>query len=313
MTKTTIKIGTRSSPLAMWQATSAQKELSDRNAQTEIIKIDSEGDIDLITPIYEIGIQGVFTRALDIALLDHRIDIAIHSMKDVPTTLAKGLVVAAVLRRGKHEDILLVKNPEVFRSQDISEKRLTIATSSIRRKAQWLNKYPQHTIVNLRGNINTRLKKLEENEWDGAIFAAAALDRLEYKSPNIIDLDWMISAPSQGAICLVCRADDSDTFALCQSINHDPSFICASVERDFLKYMQGGCSTPIAAYASILHNEIVFKGRVCSLDGKYLKDIDCVNPISSYKSIGQNTAELLLKDTDVMEVVKQFKKNCTND
>lgn len=309
MTKKIIKIGTRSSPLAMWQAKTAQKELSLRNTDTEIIQIDSEGDIDLTTPIYEIGIQGVFTRALDVALLDHRIDVAVHSMKDVPTVLAKGLVVAAVLSRGKHEDVLLVKNPEIFRSQDISKKNLTIATSSIRRKAQWLNKYPSHTIVNLRGNINTRLTKLEENEWDGAIFAAVALERLEYKSSDAITLDWMVSAPSQGAICLICRADDSDTLVACQAINHEASSICTSVERDFLKNMQGGCSTPIGAYASIQNNEVVFKGRVCSIDGKFLKDIDCVNPITTYNSIGTNTAETLLKDQYVIQAVKQFKRN----
>lgn len=311
--KTTLKIGTRSTPLAMWQAKTAQNELSVRKVDTDLIPIDSEGDIDLTTPIYEIGIQGVFTRTLDAALLERRIDIAVHSMKDVPTVLAENLVIAAVLNRGRQEDVLLAKNPGLFTSQGLAEKHLTIATSSIRRKAQWLNRYPSHSLVNLRGNIDTRLKKLEANEWDGAIFAAAALERLGYDFTNVIGLDWMVPAPSQGAICLVCRADDPESLAACQAINHEWSFICTSIERDFLRNMQGGCSTPVGAFATILNNEIAFKGRVCSLDGKFLKDINRVSPVSSYNRIGKSAAEELLNDPDVVEAVKQFRKYRTDD
>ncbi len=304
-----IRIGTRSSPLAIWQANFAKEELSIHGINAEVVPIESEGDLDLTTPLYEMGIQGIFTRTLDAALLENKIDIAVHSMKDVPTSLAKGLSIAAVLPRGKHGDVLLVKNPELFTPDRTSKKSLTIATSSIRRKAQWLNKYPHHTIVNLRGNIHTRLKKLQENTWDGAIFAAAALDRLAYEAANIIELDWMLSSPSQGAVCIVCRSDHSTLLNLCQTINHQPTHICTYIEREFLKYTQGGCSTPIAAHATIEEKMIHFKGRVCSTDGVYLKDFNRIVPLTSYKEIGKETA-LDVLNSDAKAIIENFiKKN----
>src|SRR5689334_15749619 len=151
-----IRIGTRESQLAVWQATLVQQLLARNNFQSELVYIKSEGDIDLKTPLYEMGVQGVFTRSLDIALLNDKIDIAVHSMKDVPTALAKGIVQAAILKRASYKDIFVYKNEISF--LDDLNSTATIATSSIRRKAQWLNRYPNHTIENLRGNVNTRLK-----------------------------------------------------------------------------------------------------------------------------------------------------------
>ena len=166
----TIRIGTRESQLAVWQATLVKDLLAQQNFPAELIFIKSEGDIDLKTPLYEMGVQGIFTKSLDIALLNHTIDIAVHSMKDVPTQLAKGIAQAAVLKRASYKDLLVYKNEETI--SGLLNSPLgdggTIATSSIRRKAQWLHRYPNHQFENLRGNVNTRLKKLNESNGKDA-------------------------------------------------------------------------------------------------------------------------------------------------
>ena len=141
---------------------------------------------------------------------------------------------------------------------------IIIATSSIRRIAQWLNRYPNHKIENLRGNVNTRLRKLKGSNWNGAIFAAAGLERINLRPENSIDLDWMLPAPAQGAIMIVCREDDDYSFESCQSFNDEHTALCTKIERDFLSGLMGGCSTPISALAEIKKDKILFKGNICS-------------------------------------------------
>ena len=220
-----IRIGTRESQLAIWQATQVKELLAKHGFESELVFIKSEGDIDLVTPLYEIGVQGIFTRSLDAALLSNKIDVAVHSLKDVPTQLPKGILQAAVLKRGAVNDLLVFKNKKAqekyvslathdspVREDSFggsSGTRFTIATSSIRRKAQWLNKYPGHIIHNLRGNVNTRLKKLQEEDWDAAIFAQAGLERIGLRPPTSVVIEWMLPAPAQGAIVVVCRENDS--------------------------------------------------------------------------------------------------------
>lgn len=266
---TPIRIGTRDSQLAVWQATEVQKLLANHGYPSELVYIKSEGDIDLSTPLYEMGVQGVFTRSLDISLLNNKIDIAVHSMKDVPTQLPKGIVQAAVLQRGTHKDILVYKGDISFLNDPSS--KAVIATSSVRRSAQWLHKYPNHTIVNLRGNVNTRLKKLEDNEWKGAIFAAAGLERIGVRPPNSIDLDWMLPAPAQGAIMVVCRENDANVLGACSLFNDATTALCAKIERDYLRALMGGCSTPISAFAYKEGDIIHFQGNNCSPDGSEVK------------------------------------------
>lgn len=267
---TPIRIGTRDSQLAVWQATEVQRLLAANGYQSELVYIKSEGDLDLSTPLYEIGVQGIFTRSLDIALLNDKIDIAVHSMKDVPTQLPKGIVQAAVLERASYKDILVYKGETSFLNDP--ESKAVIATSSVRRSAQWLNKYPNHTIVNLRGNVNTRLKKLEENEWNGAIFAAAGLERIGVRPSNSIDLDWMLPAPAQGAIMVVCRENDSRVLDACSLFNDATTALCAKIERDYLRALMGGCSTPISALAYKEGDIIHFHGNNCSPDGSEINE-----------------------------------------
>lgn len=277
-----IRVGTRESRLAVWQATQVQQLLQQYNFSSELVFIKSEGDIDLQTPLYEMGVQGIFTKSLDIALLNNKIDIAVHSMKDVPTQLAKGIVQAAVLKRASYKDLLVYKgelsvisdqlgyhNGEWSSSSPITDHQsLIIATSSIRRKAQWLNRYPGHFLENLRGNVNTRLKKVAESNWNGAIFAAAGLERINLRPENSIELDWMLPAPAQGAIMVVCREGDDYCFDACENFNDSDTALCTKIERDFLRTLLGGCSTPISALAVVENDEVVLQGSLLSVDGK---------------------------------------------
>ncbi len=294
----TLKIGTRESQLAVWQAKRVQKLLADNHIESELVLIKSEGDIDLVTPLYALGVQGVFTRTLDAALLSGRIDIAVHSMKDVPTQLAVGISQAAVLERANYRDLLVLnKNRKETDNIQLSDEIITIATSSVRRKAQWMNRYPHHLIDNIRGNVNTRLNKVAESNWYGAIFAAAGLERIELRPEDAIELDWMLPAPAQGAIMIVCREEDNESKTICGQLNHLSTEICTKIERDFLKTLMGGCSTPISALAEIKNEDLYFTGNIFSLDGKEKKEISLsVMHTSDAKNIGVRAAEQLLQE-----------------
>ncbi len=305
-----IRIGTRESQLAVWQATKVQQLLLKNNFPSELVFIKSEGDIDLQTPLYEMGVQGIFTKSLDIALLHNKIDIAVHSMKDVPTKMAQGILQAAVLERASYKDLLVYKgefvngewsmvneDPAKFESLFTNPNSpCTIATSSIRRKAQWLNRFPNHTLENLRGNVNTRLKKVAESNWQGAIFAAAGLERINLRPENSIELDWMLPAPAQGAIMVVCREADDFCLEACNYFNHTDTAICTKIERDFLRQLLGGCSTPISALATVKDNELIFKGNILSVDGKEKVTVEKTVFIDESNDLGKIAATWLLQN-----------------
>lgn len=296
-----LRIGTRESQLAVWQATLVQNLLKESGVASELVYIKSEGDIDTVTPLYQLGVQGVFTKTLDAALLNKRIDLAVHSMKDVPTLLAQGIQQAAVLERASFKDIFVYKHDINFFKDPYSIA--TIATSSIRRKAQWLHHFPQHAFENLRGNVNTRLRKVEESNWAGAIFAAAGLERIGLRPQNAVDLDWMLPAPAQGAIMVVCRTDDATTFGACQSFNDADTALCAKIERDFLKTLLGGCSTPISALAVVKNNNVVFKGNICSVDGAALEKIESERPADEAETLGLRAANDLLQRSTAQKIM----------
>lgn len=282
----TIRIGTRESQLALWQAYTVEKKLNDLGYLTEIVKVKSEGDIVLDKPLYELGITGVFTKALDIALIKGSIDIAVHSMKDVPTILANGVIQTAVLERHTPNDILVYNKDTDFLNHD----KALVATGSLRRRAQWLNRYPNHETPDLRGNIITRLQKLKDNNWDGAIFAQAGLERIETKPENHIVLDWMVPAPAQGAIVVVCLDSNEFCKEATQKLNHKPSEICTYIERDFLRTLEGGCTAPIGALAEIKSNTIHFRGIITSIDGKQKIELQKTADISDYQDFGKKLA-----------------------
>jgi hydroxymethylbilane synthase len=290
---TPTRIGTRESQLAVWQATQVKNLLAKEGVEAVLVPIKSEGDIDLKTPLYEMGVQGVFTRSLDIALLNNKIDIAVHSMKDVPTQLPEGLEQAAVLKRGPVHDLLVYNRDIEFLLH--RDSTANIATSSIRRIAQWLHKYPQHQMHNLRGNVNTRLRKLTEENWDAAIFAQAGLERINVRPEKSIVLDWMLPAPAQGAIMVVARVDDETVLRSCALLNDEDTALCTKIERDFLRTLLGGCSTPISALAEVEDGDIYFSGQILSLDGKQKAEIEKILPLELADGLGKTAAEELLE------------------
>ncbi len=316
----TIRIGTRDSELALWQAHTVEKKLKDLGYKTEIIAVKSQGDIILDKPLYELGITGIFTKTLDIAMINGQVDIAVHSMKDVPTALPIGIVQAAVLERANTLDILVYKG-----NLDFLEGKGTIATGSLRRQAQWWNKYPNHTVVDLRGNVNTRMQKLEENDWNGAVFAAAGLERInlkpilspalskgegENKSFSYINLDWMIPAPAQGAMLVVAMGNDNYTLDALSQLNHIETEICTYIERQFLKTLEGGCTAPIGALAKYNEDEdsIHFQGVLFAIDGKVKIEVDKVVDISEWKKLGFYAAQEILENGGA-ELMTEIKNN----
>ena len=256
-----IRIGTRASKLALWQANKVKNILEAEGFSCVLIPIQSQGDKNLTQPLYEMGITGVFTKALDLALLNNRIDLAVHSYKDVPTKLPKTLKQLAVLQRGFTTDVLVTKKPI-----DLS-KPLTIATGSLRRKAQWLHRFPNHKIVGLRGNVNSRLEKLESHAWDGAIFAKAGLERLQITPAHFKELHDFLPAPAQGAVMVMTQESNTKTRALTDVLNCNQTAICTNAERVFLRTLEGGCSAPIAALATLEDNALTFNGALYALDG----------------------------------------------
>jgi len=299
----TIRIGTRDSELALWQAHTVQKQLQDLGYAAEIIAVKSDGDIILDKPLYELGITGIFTKTLDIAMINGQVDIAVHSMKDVPTALPKGIVQAAVLERANVLDILVHKG-----NLDFLENTGIIATGSLRRQAQWWNKYPKHTVVNLRGNVNTRMQKLKENDWNGAVFAAAGLERINLKPDSFINLDWMIPASAQGAMVVLAMENDAFTIDAVTQLNDIETEICTYIERQFLKTLEGGCTAPIGALAKYNENDdtIDFKGILLSIDGKQKLEIEKSVDISDWKKLGFNSAQEILENGGA-ELMKEIK------
>ncbi len=285
----TIRIGTRDSQLALWQAIQVQNKLNQLGYKTELVPLKATGDVILDKPLYELGITGVFTRHLDIAMLRGEIDIAVHSMKDVPTILPKGIVQAAVLERANFHDILVYKDNLDF----LNATHGIVATSSLRRKAQWLNRYPHHHVESLRGNVQTRLNKLATNDWNGAIFAAAGLERINLRPENSLDLDWMIPAPAQGVIMITAMAENLPILAACEKINHKETEICSRIERDFLNLLEGGCSAPIGALAQLDkdNQSINFTGILLSQDGTKKIEVHRHVAITEANSIAKSCAD----------------------
>jgi hydroxymethylbilane synthase len=289
----TIRIGTRDSELALWQAHTVQSKLNDLGYTTEIVAVKSQGDIILDKPLYELGITGIFTKTLDIAMINGQVDIAVHSMKDVPTALPQGIVQAAVLERANTLDILVHKG-----NLDFLTTTGTIATGSLRRQAQWWHQYPNHQVVDLRGNVNTRMQKLAESDWNGAVFAAAGLERINLKPDNYINLDWMIPAPAQGAMLVVAMANDEFTKDAVSQLNDIETEICTYIERQFLKTLEGGCTAPIGALAKYDEEKdtIEFKGVLFSVDGKQKIAIEKSVDISEWKKLGFHSAQEILNN-----------------
>lgn len=287
MTKA-LRIGTRDSALALWQAQTLQALLDTQGYKSVLVPIKSAGDQNLTQPLYAMGIQGIFTKALDSALLSGKIDLAVHSLKDVPTKLPEGIVLSSLLKRGNVKDVLVYGNA--------NENSHYIGTGSLRRKAQWLHRYPDDTVENLRGNVQKRLEKLGQSRWKGAIFAKAGLERLQLLQRKHVELDWMIPAPAQGAIGICCKKEATDIQSLLSSVHCSETKRCVDVERNFLKTLEGGCTAPIGAHAEILNEILYFKGGLFSLDGKQAFIKSGAIPVEKSENFGKKIALEVLKN-----------------
>jgi hydroxymethylbilane synthase len=282
-----IRIGTRASKLAVWQAEQVQGLLQTINVSSSIIKIKSSGDKDLSKPVYELGTTGVFTKEIDLALLNNKIDIAVHSLKDVPTKLPLGVMQGAVLQRGSELDVII-------QNKALKSKENTIATGSLRRKAQWLNKFKTDNIVEIRGTVQTRLRKLNENNWNGTIMAKAGLERLGILPIDFQDLNWMVPAPAQGAISVQNLTLNSSIAEMLRQINHFETELCTNIERSFLNKLEGGCTAPIGAHAKIVNDSIVFRGVLLSVNGEDKIEINEVHKLEKTDDLGERLAKKII-------------------
>jgi len=301
-----IRIGTRDSELATWQAENVAGQLHALGIESQLVFVKSEGDIDLTTPLTEMGGKGVFTKALDDALLEKRIDVAVHSYKDLPTDNPLPLIVSAVCKREDPRDSLVAPDGTDFLDDDAFEA--IIATSSNRRRAQWLHRYPNHTITNIRGNVNTRLRKVTENDWNGAIFAAAGLKRIGLDDHISDYLDWMIPAPAQGAMAVMVREDDKEMADVTSELDDPDSNLCTGIERELLNEMEAGCSAPVGAFAWIDDDRILhLKAAALKTDGSLSYDIETSSPANEARGLGRKAARKLLEQ-GADKLVEEMKK-----
>lgn len=267
----TINIATRQSPLALWQAEHIKTRLEQLypNMSVNLVPMVTKGDKILDTPLAKIGGKGLFVKELEQALLEKRADIAVHSLKDVPMALPDGLTLGAYCERERPTDAFVSNQ---FTSLDDLPYGAKLGTSSLRRQCQIQQQRPDLQIISLRGNVGTRLAKLDAGEYDAIILATSGLMRLglDERIRHELDPDICLPAVGQGALAIECRADDMATLDLLKPLNHDISKICVIAERAMNRQLQGGCQVPIAGFATLENGQLLLKGRVGSLDGKIL-------------------------------------------
>jgi len=300
-----LRIGTRDSELATWQANKVAEKLKSVGQDTELVFIKTEGDRDRQTPLSQMGGKGVFTKALDDALLNDEIDMAVHSYKDLPTENPLPLTVAAVLKREDPRDTLVA--PDGIDFLDDENHEAVIATGSNRRKAQWLNRYPNHTVTGLRGNVNTRIQKVQSNEWDGAIFAAAGLIRINLDHHISQYLDWMVPAPAQGAMAVMIREEDLVLQETLRDLNDRETELCTRIERDLLHDMEAGCSAPVGAHAVIEGEDVHFKAVALTLDGRERFEFELTEKVNKAGDLGNRAARELL-DRGASKVISEIRQ-----
>ena len=263
-----IRIATRKSPLALWQAKRVSELLKkiDNSINVELVKITTSGDKILDKPLYNIGGKSLFLKELEQSLLNKDCHIAVHSMKDMPAELHKDLIISAILEREDSRDVLICKK---FNSLSEFTKNSTIGTSSIRRICNLKYEYPNIQITDMRGNIDTRIKKIDNNEIDGIILAAAGVKRLglEKYITSYMNKEVWIPAIGQGAIGIESRKDNLIINNLINKLNHKLTSLCVNAEREVSKFFEASCSTPIAANAIINNNKIIISSMIGSIDG----------------------------------------------
>lgn len=295
MTSKTIKIGTRGSKLALWQANWVKSALNAGNTSiaVELVPIKTKGDKILDVPLAKVGGKGLFVKEIEDALLNDRIDLAVHSMKDMPSEIPDGLCVGAIPEREIPQDVLISKKGLLLHDLMPGAR---IGTSSLRRSSQLLHARPDLVILPLRGNLDTRLKKLETENLDAIILAAAGVKRLglENRITEYLDENVMLPAVGQGALCIEIRQNDPEIEPIIAALNHQQSWTVVMGERAFLNRLEGGCQVPIAAHGKIEKNTFTLCGLVASVDGTTVIKETLSGHEDSSESIGVNLADRLL-------------------
>ncbi|MTK52258.1 hydroxymethylbilane synthase [Paludibacter sp.] len=304
-----VRIGTRGSALALYQANQVKLSIETNfpDVQAEIVIIHTKGDKILDVALSKIGDKGLFTKELEVALLSNEVDMAVHSLKDLPTFFPEGLQLGAVLPRAEVRDALVSKNGKTLKELGADD---VIATSSLRRKAQLLAYNPEFQIVDIRGNVNTRLSKMDNGYCDAMIMAAAGLQRLnlDERITEIIDPENIIPAVSQGIIAIETRSDDERVAAVMSGINHQPTLQVAIAERAFLKAMDGGCQVPIGCYSEVSGDVIVFTGFVSDLKGEKTIRLSKKGQLNDARAIALEISAQMAEQ-GAKEILDEIRKN----
>jgi len=306
-----IRIGSRGSELALWQSYHVKTLLEARfpGISIDVQKIKTTGDKIQDAPLAKIGDKGLFTKELEIALLDDRVDIAVHSFKDVPTFIPEGLAIAAVLEREDVHDVFIVHSKKSHRTFLDLPANAVIATGSLRRKCQLLNARPDIQIVEIRGNLNTRMKKLDSSEWDGMILAKAGVTRLgwELRITDMLPFELMLPAVGQGALAIESRAGDRSVVDMLRPLHHERTAVAVTAERALLRYFEGGCQIPIGAYGQIIGDTLHLDAVIGSLDGRRIVRGNKVGAIADAEHIGIVLAKQLLNQggKEILEEIRQ--------
>lgn len=304
----TLKIATRQSPLALWQAEHIRDRLEalHEGLKVELVTFVTQGDKILDTPLAKIGGKGLFVKELEAALLDGRADIAVHSMKDVPMQLPEGLKLAIICEREDPYDAFVSNQYENFADLPQGAK---LGTSSLRRKCQILKQRPDLDVIDLRGNVGTRLSKLDAGQYDAIILASAGLKRLELQQRirHVLDRDVSLPAVGQGALGIECRSHDTEILDLIMPLMHTDTNVCVRAERAFNAYLEGGCQVPIAGFATLENGQIHLEGRVGSVDGETLLVSKVIGETQQAEQLGVQLAKQLL-DQGAGELLKALYK-----
>lgn len=296
MSKKMLRIGTRASQLALWQANWVKAELESRHPGLEVTltKIKTQGDKILDVPLAMVGGKGLFVKEIEEAMLRGEIDIAVHSMKDVPTIFPEGLALRCITEREDPRDIVILK-PGYQSWRDLPQGA-RIGTSSLRRKAQLLHLRPDLKMIDIRGNVETRIRKLTEDDLDAVILAAAGMHRLGFTGQisEYLGTDVSLPAIGQGALGLESRIDDAETNALIDFFNHPETASAVIAERAFLRRLEGGCQVPIAAFGTVDGDRLSFTGLVSSADGQQFLKQSVEGHVDEAKHLGTSLADDLL-------------------
>ena len=292
----TIRIATRKSPLALWQAEFVKAKLLEHNADLDVqlVAMTTRGDVLLDTPLAKVGGKGLFVKELEVAMLENRADIAVHSMKDVPMEFPPGLGLAVICER---EDPLDAFVSNQYKALDQLPDGAVVGTSSLRRQCQIRAKFPQLNIKDLRGNVNTRLGKLDNGDYDAIILASAGLLRLgmEDRIASRLPADLCLPAGGQGAVGIECRDQDRATRDLLASLNHADTNTRVTAERALNRHLQGGCQVPIACFAELKDSQnLSVRALVGSVDGSLILENEISGPRESAEQLGIELAERLL-------------------